>query len=277
LIAVTGATGGLGGRVARLLARRGVPQRLIARDPSRAPDLPLAEVARPAAYGSADMREALAGCDTLYMVSAAEAPDRVGLHTATVDAAVAAGVERIVYTSFLAAAPDATFTFARDHWATEEHIRRSGLRFTFLRNSQYAEMVPRLVGDDGVIRGPAGDGRCAWVTRDDSAEAAVAVLLGDTHDGETYDLTGPAAHTLHWAAEQLSLHTGRRIRYEPETVEAAYESRAALGAPRYELDGWITSYVAIATGEMDVVTEAIPRLTGHQALALPAFLRRQRR
>jgi NAD(P)H dehydrogenase (quinone) len=277
LIAVTGVTGGLGGHVARLLAKRGVAQRLVVRDPARVADLPLAEVAAPANYGNeGEMRAALAGCGALYLVSATENPDRVALHTAAVDAAVAAGVERIVYTSFLAAAPDATFTFARDHWATEEHIRRSGVRFTFLRHSQYLEMVPRLVGEDGVIRGPAGDGRCAWVARDDCAAAAAAVLTGAGHDGQTYDLTGPAAHTLGWAAEQLSLSTGRRIGYVPETIEEAYESRATTGAPRYELDGWVTSYAAIATGEMDVVSEAVPRLTGRQALTLPGFLRKQR-
>ena len=66
--------------------------------------------------------------------------------------------QRIVYTSFLGAGPDATFTFARDHFATEQLIRESGLAYTFLRNSQYLDFVPLLVGEDGVIRGPAGDG-----------------------------------------------------------------------------------------------------------------------
>lgn len=277
MIAVTGATGGLGGLVAGLLAKRGVAQRLVARDPARVADLPLAEVAGPANYGNeGEMRAAFAGARIVYLVSAKEDPDRVSLHRTAVDAAVAAGVERIVYTSFLAAAPDATFTFARDHWATEEHIRASGLRFTFLRSSQYLEMVPRLVGDDDAIRGPAGDGRCAWVAREDCAAAAVAVLTGAGHDGQTYDLTGPEARTLAWAAEQLSFSTGRRIRYVPETIDEAYESRASIGAPRYELDGWVTSYSAIATGEMDVVTEAVPRLTGRQALTLPGFLRKVR-
>jgi uncharacterized protein YbjT (DUF2867 family) len=181
-------------------------------------------------------------------------------------------VGRIVYTSFLAAAPDATFTFARDHWATEEQIRATGLPHTFLRNSQYLDLVPLLARPDGVIAGPAGDGRIAWVARDDSADAAVAVLTGNGHDGATYDLTGPAAHTLDWAAEQLATAAGREVVYADETLEAAYASRAGAGAEPFEVDGWVTSYSAVATGEMDVVSEAVPELTGHPAQALPEFL-----
>ena len=92
------------------------------------------------------------------MVSAAESADRLDQHRTFIDAAAEAGVRHIVYTSFLGAAPDATFTLARDHWVTEEHIRASGLAFTFLRDSFYLDFLPALAGEDGVIRGPAGDG-----------------------------------------------------------------------------------------------------------------------
>src|SRR5439155_22774549 len=93
---------------------------------------------------------------------------------------------------------DATSPLAHDHWATEEHIRATRLRHTSLRDNMYADFMPYLVGDDGVIRGPAGDGRVAAVAQDDIAEAAVAVLRQpDGHDGATYSLTGPEALTLH--------------------------------------------------------------------------------
>jgi NAD(P)H dehydrogenase (quinone) len=272
--AVTGATGGLGGRVARRLADRGVAQRLVVRDPAGAPELPGAEVVR-AAYGDGEaMRRALDGVDTLLLVSASEDVDRVRLHTGAVDAAVAAGVRRIVYTSFLACAPDATFTFARDHWHTEQHVRGSGLRHTFLRDSLYLDYVPLLVGGDGVIRGPAGDGRVAAVARDDIADVAVAVLLGDGHDGRTYDLTGPEAFTLHQAAEALSRATGRPVTYHAETLDEAYASRAGYGAPHWEVTGWVTTYAAIAAGELDVVVGDVARITGHPPMDLAEFLRR---
>lgn len=274
LLGITGATGAVGGRVAARLAESGHGQRLIVRDRSRAPDLPGAEAAE-ASYGDPEaMRGALAGVRTFFMVSASEAHDRVRQHTAAVDAAVAAGVERIVYLSFISAAPEATFTFARDHWHTEEHIRASGLRHTFLRDNMYMDMLTALAGADGVIRGPADDGRVGAVARDDIADAAVAVLLGEGHDGRTYDLTGPEAITLHEVAEELSRATGRDVAYHAETLEEAYASRASYGAPDWEVEGWVTTYAAIAAGEMDVVSDAVGELTGHAPMAFPEFLRR---
>jgi uncharacterized protein YbjT (DUF2867 family) len=167
VIAVTGASGELGGRVARRLAERGVEQRLVVRDRSRAPSLEGAQVAEAPGYDDRDgMRAALEGVDTVYLVSAGEHPDRVSLHVAAVDAAVAAGVGRIVYVSFAGAAPNATFIFARDHFHTEERIRREGVAFTFLRSNMYMDYLP-LFAADGAIRGPAGSGRFAPVARDD--------------------------------------------------------------------------------------------------------------
>jgi NAD(P)H dehydrogenase (quinone) len=273
-LAITGATGAVGGRIASRLAGLGHRQRLIVRDGSRAPDLPGAGVAEASYEDPEAMRRALAGVRTFFMVSAGETHDRVRQHTATVDAAVAAGVERIVYLSFLGAGPQATFTFARHHWWTEEHVRATGLRHTFLRNSLYLDLLPMFTGTDGVIRGPAGDGRVAAVARDDIADVAVSVLLGEGHDGRTYDVTGPEAITLHEAAEELSRFTGRPVTYHAETLEEAYAARASYGAPEWEVEGWVTSYVAIATGEMNVVSDTVSRLTGHAPMGLAEFLRR---
>jgi NAD(P)H dehydrogenase (quinone) len=274
LFGVTGATGAVGGRVAARLAGSGHSQRLIVRDKSRAPNLPGAEAAEASYDDPEAMRRALAGVETLFMVSAGEAADRVRQHIAAVDAAVAAGVERIVYLSFIGAAPEATFAFARDHWHTEEHVRATGVRHTFLRDNMYMDFLPALAGADGVIRGPAGDGRVAAVARDDIADVAAAVLLGDGHDGRTYDVTGSEAITLHEVAEELSRVTGRTITYYAETLEEAYASRASYGAPEFEVEGWVTSYAAIATGEMDVVSDTVYELTGHEPMTLADFLRR---
>ena len=273
MIGVTGATGGLGGRVARHLAERGVEQRLIVRDASRAPSLPGAEVAEAPDYGDGEaMRRALDGVKSLFLVSASEHPDRVSLHRAAVDAAAGAGVERVVYTSFLGAAPDATFTFARDHFHTEEHIRAAGLGHTFLRDSIYLDYVPFFASADGVIRGPAGDGRAGAVARDDIADSAVAVLLDAQHEGRTYEVTGRQAFTLAEAAETLTSMTGREVTYVEETLEEARASRAPSGAPDWEIEGWVTSYAAIADGSLDVVTDTVLRLAGREPMTLAEFL-----
>jgi NAD(P)H dehydrogenase (quinone) len=274
LIAVTGATGALGGRVAAGLAAAGVALRLIVRDADRAPELPGAELALASGYHDRPaMTAALRGADTLLLVSGRESADRVAEHISAVDAAADAGVRRIVYTSFSGAASDATFTLARHHAATEEHIRGTGLARTFLRNAMYADFAAFFANDDGVIAAPAGDGRVAFVARADIAAAAVVVLTeGARHDGRTYELTGPEALTLAEVAALLTEVTGRPVRYVPETVEEAYASRAHFGAPDYEVEGWVTSFTAIAAGELARVTGDVEALLGRPPLTLAALL-----
>lgn len=273
VIAVTGASGRVGERVARRLVGAGDAVRLLGRDPSRLPELAGADIAPAADYGDGEaMRRALDGARTLFLVSAHEARDRVRVHTSAVDAAVAAGIERIVYVSFLGAAPDATFTYARDHWHTEQYIRGTGLAYTFLRDSFYLAELPAMAGADGVIRGPAGEGRVAAVAHEDIADVAAAVLLGDGHDGATYDVTGPVALSLAEVAAELSRVTGRTVTYVAETREEAYASRAHYGVEDWEVTGWVSSYEAIAAGEMATVSDAVPRLTGHPAKTFAEYL-----
>ncbi|MFF0814999.1 NAD(P)H-binding protein [Rhodococcus sp. NPDC003318] len=258
-IAVSGASGHLGGGVAGLLSEAGLPVTLITRSPGRAPNLPGATVAR-AAFGDPALMDALRGADTFFMVSATETADRADLQRAAVAAAVDAGVRRIVYVSFVGAAPDCTFTFGRDHWHTEQAIRDSGLAFTFLRDNLYLDLMPGLIGDDDVIRGPAGHGRAALVARADVVEVAAAVLASDRHDGRTLDLTGPAALSMTDVADALTAALGRPIRYHRETLDEAYASRAGYGAERWEVDGWVSSYVAIANGDLGRVSGDVRRV-----------------
>jgi NAD(P)H dehydrogenase (quinone) len=274
-LAITGATGALGGRVARRLAECGVEQRLVVRDLSTAPSLTGAtSVAAPSYADTRAMREALVGTRTLFLVSGREAEDRLQQHYSAIEAAAGAGVERIVYLSFVGAAPDATFTLARQHYATEERIRAAGVRYTFLRSSLYADCVPSMTGEDLVIRGPAGAGKVAWICRDDIAAVATTILLaGDEHDGQTYDDTGPESVSLAQTAEILGRVVNREVTYHAESMEEAWESRKRYGAPAWEVEGWVTSYAAVAMGEMDVVSDAVETITGTPAQDLDSFLR----
>ena len=273
-LALSGVTGRLGGRVATRLAAAGAAPRLLVRDTARAPDLPGCEVAV-APYSDADAaRRALAGVDTVLMVSAEESIDRVALHQRFVDAAADAGVRHLVYTSFVGAGPDATFTLVRDHGATEEHIRRTGMAWTFLRDNIYLDFLPMLAGPDGVIKGPAGDGRVAAVAQDDIADVAAAVLgRPEDHAGRSYDLTGPDARSLDELAATLTALGERPVTYVRETVEEAYASRASSGAPDWQVTAWVTTYLAIAAGELAEVTDDVPRLAGHPARSLEDLLR----
>ncbi|ACL41701.1 NmrA family protein [Pseudarthrobacter chlorophenolicus A6] len=274
-LAVTGSTSGLGGIVARELAGAGFAQRLLVRDPSRAPDLEQAATAV-CSYGDAEAaRSALEGVRVLFMVSAAEAEDRLQQHFAFVDAAAAAGVEHVVYTSFYGAAPDATFTLARDHYATEERIRASGMDYTFLRDNFYLDFLPLMTDDQGVIRGPAGDGVFSGVAREDIARSAVAVLRDPAiHKGKTYRLTGPEELSMARAAEIISEGTGRNVSFQAETVEEAYASRAPYNAPQWQLDAWVSTYTAMAAGEMAGISLDVHGLTGQDPISLAEFLTR---
>src|SRR3954454_3343928 len=215
VIAVTGATGVLGARVAdRVLAGAAAADatvRLVVRNAPRAPRLPGAAITEfPGGYAEGEgFRDALAGVHTLYLVSAAEAEDRLQQHVRAVEAADTVGVQRIVYTSFLNAAPDAVFTLVRQHVATEQAIAATGLRWTALRHSMYADFVPFFaVRQDGraVIAAPAGDGRASFVSRDDLADVAVEVLRDDSDrfDGQALEVSGPEALSLAEAAAVLT-------------------------------------------------------------------------
>jgi NAD(P)H dehydrogenase (quinone) len=263
-IALTGSTGAVGGVAAHLLADTGVDVRLLVRDPDRAPRLPGGDVRR-AAYGDRACVEALEGVDTVFMVSAAEAEDRLDQHRSFVDAAVEAGVRQLVYLSFVGASATSAFTLGRDHGATEDHVRASGLAWTFLRDNFYAEILPAFA-TDGVIRGPAGDGRVAAVSQRDVGAVVAHVLQSPRdHMDRTYDLTGPEALTLADVASVLTEITGQPHRFVDETIEEAQASRAHYGAPDWLVDAWISTYTAIRDGELEHVSGDIDRLLGRPA------------
>lgn len=267
LVAVTGVTGVVGGFVSDELERRRIAHRQLVRDPSR--------LARPGSdvrivdYGDGDgARAALEGVQTLFMVSGHESTSRMDEHLSFISAARDAGVAHIVYTSFLNAAPDAIFTLAREHFETEKLIRESGINFTFLRDSFYADFLPFLE-QEGVISGPAGTGSVGAVSRRDVALAAVAVLAApQQHRGQTYELTGPQALTLEEVAQLLAEARGYPVVYRNQTIEEAYEDRRALSGEDWQLDAWVSTYTAIAAGELSKVTDDVFRLTGRAPLKI---------
>ena len=305
MLAITGATGQVGSRIAARLAGLGLPQRLIVRDAARAPLLPRTEVAEASSYGNAaEMVRALAGVDKLFLISARDrfgvahmaakkgTPpppyDRLKEQQTAIDAAVEAGVRHIVYLSMMNAAPDATFILAHDHFHTEQYIRASGVPFTFLRASLYTDNVPHGVSAGDVIRVPAGDGRVAWVTRDDVAATVAAVLAGAGQEGRTYDVTGPEALTMAETAERLSEVLKRKIVYQAQTPEEARETRSTSrlekfeaerrmltghGLDEYEVEVFVTHFTQIAAGDLARVSDAVPELTGSPAQSLAEYLR----
>ena len=151
-----------------------------------------------------------------------------------VEAAKAAGVERVLYVSLVGASPTATYLNARDQWMTEQYLAGAGIRHTVLRAGFYTSTPAALADEEYVVRGPGGTGRVALVTHEDIAAVTTAVALDDgprsVHDGAILEITGPEALNLQEAVTRIAAATGRPYRYETETLEEAFARRWRRGS-----------------------------------------------
>ncbi len=225
VIAVTGATGKLGQRVVEQLKAKVPAGEILAlvRTPQKAAALGVA--ARAFDYSRPEtLAPALAGVDTLLLVSSNEIGQRGAQHRNVIAAAKAAGVGRIVYTSLLHA-DTSPLSLAGEHRETEAALEASGVPYVILRNGWYTEnytdAAPAALAAGAVV-GSAGEGRISSASRDDYAAAAVAVVTG-TQSGQTYELAGDTAWTLADLAAELSRQSGRDIPFHnlPQAEYAA--------------------------------------------------------
>ncbi len=275
MIVVTGATGHVGALVAEELFELDEPMRLLVRDPSRAPELPGAEVVV-ADYGRPDLlAAALHEGDRVFMTSVHEGPERrVPLHRSFVDAAARSGVAQIVYLSFANASRDATFIHARSHGETEEILADSGVPWTAIRNTMYADHIPGWFDQDGAAREPLGEARMSFSYRPELAKAITVTLTRPGHGEQVYDITTPDAVSLYDLAHIAAEVTGDAYRYEPATDEEWEERWRAQGRTGWELEAGHSSYEAIRNGELDVVTDDYRRLTGLEPLTIAEIVDR---
>ena len=247
-IVVTGATGHLGRLIVDGLLRDGVaPSDIIAgaRNVDKLADLAALGVqVRHLDYTDpASLRTAFEGADTLMLVSGSEVGQRAAQHKAAIDAAVAAGITRIVYTSAPHAATSELID-APEHKVTEELLAKSGLDTTILRNGWYTENyinTAEQAKQTGVVMASVGDGRVASASRVDYADAAVAVLTSEGHSGKVYELSGDVAWTFDDLASAIGAAVGREIVYTPVTAD---EQAAILKSAGLD-DGTIGFVVAL--------------------------------
>ncbi|HYE14945.1 MAG TPA: SDR family oxidoreductase, partial [Pyrinomonadaceae bacterium] len=234
MIAITGATGQLGRLVVEKLKDKISASDIVAlaRSPQKAADLGVA--AREADYDRPEtLGRALEGIETLLLISSNEVGKRAAQHHAVIEAAKKAGVKRVVYTSLLHA--DTTpLSLADEHRQTEAELKASGIAYTILRDGWYTEnyigSIPGALAV-GAFVGSAGEGRISSATRADFADAAVAVLTTEGHEGQTYELAGDEAWTLSDLAAEVSRQTGREIPYR-DLPEAEYaDALKGFGMP----------------------------------------------
>ena len=254
MIVVTAATGHLGRLVVTSLLDRGVPANEIVaavRNPAKAADLGV-EV-READYGKPEtLAAAFAGADDVLLISSNEPGQRFTQHRNAVDAAKAAGVRFIAYTSVLRA-DTTTLGLAVDHKATEEYITASGIPHSFLRNGWYLEnytenFAPAL--EHGALLGSAKDGLIAAAARADYAAAAAAVLADDRNRDEVYELVGDTPFTMSALAAELGAQSGKEIAYRDLPKEDYRAALIAAGLPEGYAELLADSDVGIANGEL---------------------------
>jgi NAD(P)H dehydrogenase (quinone) len=235
-IVVTGATGHLGRLIVEALLRNGTPASEIVaggRNVDKLADLREqgVRVARIDYADETSLADAFAGADKLMLVSGSEVGQRVAQHSAAIDAAKAAGVTHIVYTS----APRADTTaliLAPEHKLTEEYLVASGVPFTLLRNGWYTENyvgAAEQARQSGTVAASVGDGLVASASRADYAEAAAVVLAGTGFEGKVFELSGDTAWSHTELASALTEVLGREVAYTPLSGEEHFASLTGVG------------------------------------------------
>lgn len=274
---ITGATGQLGRHVIDKLKTRIPASDIVAlvRSPEKAGDLGV--TARLADYSRPEtLAAALAGVDTLLLISSSEVGQRATQHRNVIAAAKKAGVKWIVYTSLLHA-DTSPLSLADEHRETEAMLRESGIPFTLLRNGWYMENhtgSAKAAVAAGAYIGAAGQGRIAGAARQDYAEAAVAVLTSTGHQGKTYELAGDAPYTLAELAAEIGRQAGKELPYR-DLGQAGY----AAALEQAGLPGWLAQALAAwdadaAKGALDDGSRTLSRLTGRPTTALATIVAR---
>ena len=276
---VTGAGGKLGRRVVELLADAGVDGCVAAsRDPGKLSPPKGVEKRHADFDDPASLDAAFKGIDRVLVISTdrIDVPGlRIKQHRAAVDAARTAGVKHILYTSMLN--PEGSLIpFAPDHHTTEQAIEQSGLDFTILRVSWYAE---NLLGSlPGVLASgkwftSAGNGRINYVPREDVARAAAAALASRSGVRERLDITGPAPLTIGQIAGIAAQITGKRIDVVQVSDEDLANGARAAGVPEFVVPLIVGTDANIRAGKFDVASDAVERLTGKPAQSVEAYLK----
>jgi NAD(P)H dehydrogenase (quinone) len=291
-IALTGASGKYGRLATDKLIAQGRARDLIliTRTPAKLADR--ARAGCEVRYGDFDKPEtleaAVGGAGKLLLISGTRVGARVRQHKAAIDAAAAAGVGHIVYTSFVNVEPENPAIVAIDHRETEKLIKASGAAYTLLRDAHYADAMILNAGPGFIASGvwltSTNGGREAMVWREDCVECAVAVLTHEGHENKAYPITGPNRESFAEVAAMLAEVSGHRVELVETDDAAMYAHFDSLGIPREPVDDQTVAGIpwnsddmvsferSIREGFLDVCTDHVQRLTGRRARSVRELL-----
>jgi NAD(P)H dehydrogenase (quinone) len=282
---ITGASGWYGRSAAELLLKKIPPSELILT--SRRPDklAPFAEQGVTVRYGDFDKPESLLdafkGGERMLMISTLQVGRRAAQHGAAIDAAKKAGVRHIVYTSFVGIDPKNPALVVKDHLRTEELLKNSGLDYTFLRDSLYAESLVMQAAvrsaEEGKWTSASGEGKIAFVAHDDCVQCGVAVLSSEGHENTIYHITGPELLSFRDMAEMTAKISGRPVEYVVVSDEERYRYFDSVGIPRDYIEGMyfeksgkspssdmVSFEMALRGGYFAVIADDVKRLLGRE-------------
>ncbi|WP_328881671.1 SDR family oxidoreductase [Streptomyces sp. NBC_00299] len=280
MILVIGATGKIGGEVARLLVSTGSPVRALVRDPSKAAAQALARQGVVPATGDlgdvASLDAAMQGVDRVFLVSAQDLR-QAELQGNAVDAALRATVGHIVKVSGIApsVSPGGPAEIGRQHWQTEHRIEESGVPFTFLRPGFFMqnllETAAPMVSKLGLLAAPMGGAPVAMVDARDIAAVAAEVLTGDSHHDRVYDVTGPRAFGYEELAAVLADATGQRVRYVSMPPGFAANVLRRQGKPDWYVEHLVEMAELFRAGAGATVSTTVRDLTGRPPRTIESF------
>ena len=274
-VLVTGATGTVGRDVAKLLSKKGAAARAGVRDQVKArtqfgADIALATFDFEAA---ASFPGALKGIEKVFLLPPLM-PNQLELANAFVDAAKLAGVRHIVKLSAIGADASPPYTFGKWHAVSDQHVRESGLAFTFLRpNSFMQNFINYFPPRDGTIYLPWGNGKASFVDSRNIAAVAAEALTSDEHEGKTCTLTGPAALGIAEVASILSEVAGREINYVDVPESAARDGMLQAGLPQWQVEPLLELHATNKQNRWTAVTADVEKVTGKAATAFAQFAR----
>src|SRR6266487_4088173 len=274
-VLVTGATGTIGRDVAKILSENAVPIRAGVRDQAKARKQFGADIAL-ATFDFEDAASfpgALKGIEKVFLLPPLM-PNQLELANAFVDAAKLAGGRHIVKLSAIGADASPPYTFGKWHAVSDQHVRESGLAFTFLRpNSFMQNFINYFPPRDGTIYLPWGNGKASFVDTRDIAAVAAEALTSDGHEGKTYTLTGPAALSIEQVAKILSEVAGREINYVNVPESAARDGMLQAGVPQWQVDALMELHAINKENRWTAVTADVEKVTGKAATAFAQFVR----
>ena len=277
MILVTGATGTNGREVVKALAARGVAAKAMLRSIDKPNVLPTGITPVAGDFDdSASLLQALDGIESAFLLtpSTGRAEEQ---QKRFVEAAMRAGVRRVVKLSQFAADLDSPVRFLRYHAAVEASIRHSGLAWTFLRPNLFMQGLLQFAGmisDKGMFAAPIGDARVSVVDVRDNAAVAVAALIEERHAGKTYTLTGPEALTHAEMAAKLSTATGHAIAFADATEDDMRQAMMAVKMPEWQIEGLIEDYAHYRRGEAaELASGVLKDVIGQEPRAFGDFAR----